>query len=150
MRVSRVAGLPALIGVSQSASRLLFWGTTRSPASARWDLGLVWVVPLSLVTYLAADGVALLAVFVVLYGAGNGIVTILRGLLVPDHVSEVDVGALNGLIALPAALGRAAGPWLLALAWQIGDGYREGVALLLLLASASAVALAMTHRKRTH
>lgn len=142
------AWLPALIGVAQSASRLLFLGTTRASAKGNWDLLLAWIVPASLLAYLVADSLWMLGAFVVLYGAGNGIVTILRGLIVADRVSNDDVGALNGLIGVPSAIGRGIAPWMLAALWNAAAGYRIGMAVLLGLACTSAIALALTYRVR--
>ena len=43
---------------------------------------------------------ASLAVFAVIYGAANGVMTIVRGLAVPELVAKQAYGELNGILAL--------------------------------------------------
>jgi MFS family permease len=77
----------------------------------------------------SAHPVALLA-FALLFGAGNGLVTIVRGGLVPEYFGRQHVGRIGGSLSAISLLARAIAP--LAAAWLllVLPGYRE---LLLLL-----------------
>jgi hypothetical protein len=41
-------------------------------------------------------------VFAIIYGAANGVMTIVRGLAIPEMVTKRSYGELKGLLALPA------------------------------------------------
>jgi hypothetical protein len=62
-------------------------------------------------------------VFVVLYGLGNGMNTIVKGTAMAQYVSRAHVGQLNGLLGMPIALARAAAPLTLGLLWSPQQGY---------------------------
>ena len=62
-------------------------------------------------------------VFVVLYGLGNGMNTIVKGTAMAQYVSRAHVGRLNGLLGLPTALARATAPLTLGLLWSPEHGY---------------------------
>ena len=65
--------------------------------------------------------------FVLLYGMGNGMITIVKGTAMAQYVSAAHVGQLNGLLGLPIALARAAAPWIVGLLWSPTAGYRWGL-----------------------
>ncbi len=85
---------------------------------------------------------ALLA-FAVLFGAGNGLVAIVRGGLVPEYFGRTHVGRVGGVISGISLMARAAAP--LAAAWLLLalPGYRELMALLAACAAAAWLALFM-------
>jgi MFS family permease len=156
------AGLPsgwvlfaaAAIGVLQVLGRLLlFLSDTRLSLhrSNRWVPGLV---PLGLLMLWlgsahgdrgGSDGVTgalvVAALFVLFYGMGNGMLTIVKGTVVAQYVSHAHVGRLNGVVHLPMALARAAAPWLLGLMWQPEQGYRTGLLVLVALSCVGVAAL---------
>jgi hypothetical protein len=80
-------------------------------------------------------------VFIVLFGLGNGMNTIVKGTAFAQYVSRDHVGQLNGLIGLPIALARACGPWALGLMWLPQDGYRLGLQWMLLFSVLGVAAL---------
>lgn len=65
---------------------------------------------------------ALVIVFVVLHGAGNGINSIVRPLLTAQLLGRKNFGLISGITALPFIGGVALGPSIGALIWQQG-GY---------------------------
>jgi MFS family permease len=91
----------------------------------------------------------LIAVFFVLFGASNGMMTILRALLPPELFGPADYGAIQGVIAMPATFAKAAGPFLLAAVWSWtgATGPVLGLAVMLALASALVFALAVAPSK---
>ena len=92
------------------------------------------LVPLGLLCWVAgglATWSALL--FVLFYGLGNGLNTIVKGTAMAQYVSREHVGQLNGILGVPLAMGRAVAPWALGLMWTPEEGYTQGLRCLLLI-----------------
>lgn len=100
------------------------------------------------VVTLSSRPIALLA-FAVLFGAGNGLVAIVRGGLVPEYFGRTHVGRVGGVISGISLMARAAAP--LATAWLLLalPGYRELMALLALCAAAAWLALLVARPPRS-
>ncbi|MGY8705963.1 MFS transporter [Bradyrhizobium sp. 18BD] len=111
-----------LVGPAQVGARLLeagFLGRFHPLLSARLAMLLN---PIGVVT-LIAGGSLFAPVFAVLYGAGNGIITIARGTLPLALFGPVGFGKRVGMISLPSRLTGAAAPLLLGLMVEyIGRG----------------------------
>lgn len=127
--------LPASIGALQVLGRIVLHAGDRwldVDATNRWAPALI---PLALFALVAGQGwwLAVLA-FALLYGIGNGMLTIVRGTVLANYVSTAQVGALNGALGVPLALARAAAPLLVGLLWTPAHGYAPGLVLLLALA----------------
>jgi MFS family permease len=106
------------------------------------------LIPLGLVALLAGAGhpwAALL--FVLLYGLGNGMLTIVKGTAIAQYVNRDHVASLNGALGLPTALARALAPWLLGLLWSQDSGYTRGLWLLLSMSLAAVLALLLAQRR---
>jgi MFS family permease len=73
--------------------------------------------------------------FVLLYGLGNGMLTIVKGTAIAQYVSREHVASLNGALGLPTAIARAVAPLLLGLLWTRDAGYRWGLPCCWLSAS---------------
>ena len=127
--------LPASIGVLQVLGRILLYAGDKwldVDATNHWAPALI---PLALLALLAGSGQWIAAlVFALLYGVGNGMLTIVRGTVMARYVSVAHVGALNGAIGVPLALARAATPLLVGLLWTPARGYVPGLVLLVALA----------------
>jgi MFS family permease len=143
-----VIALPAAIGVVQVLGRLLLFFFEH-----RFDLHLAnrlipLLMPLALATLIAgATTPAGGLLFVLLYGLGNGMLTIVKGTAVAQYVSRQHVAALNGALGLPQAVARAIAPLALGLLWSPQAGYRWGLALLLLAGIVAALALVLAQRR---
>ncbi len=119
-----VIAIPAAIGVIQVVGRLLLFVFERYwdvHAANRW---IPTLIPVGVLVLLVGglNPVASL-VFVVLYGLGNGMNTIVKGTAMAQYVSRTHVGQLNGLLGVPIALARAAAPLTLGLLWSPQHGY---------------------------
>jgi MFS family permease len=148
LREAWVIAIPATIGVVQVLGRLLLYFFEH-----RFDLHLAnrlipVLIPLSLAALIAgaASPVAGL-LFVLLYGLGNGMLTIVKGTAIAQYVNREHVASLNGALGIPTAVARALAPVLLGLLWTREAGYRWGLGLLLAVAVVACVALAMAQRK---
>jgi predicted MFS family arabinose efflux permease len=143
-----VIAVPASIGVIQVLGRLLLYFFEH-----RFDLHLAnrlipWLIPLGLAALLSAGGhPALALLFVLLYGLGNGMLTIVKGTAIAQYVNREHVASLNGALGLPMALSRAMAPWLLGLLWSAQAGYVWGLWLLLAASVLSALALLLAQRR---
>jgi predicted MFS family arabinose efflux permease len=127
----------ALIGPSQVGARLLEFGLLRKVhpllsarlAAAMHPLG---------VALFALFGAPAAAVFGILHGAGNGILTIAKGTLPLVIFGPHGYGHRQGLLMVPARVAQALSPWLFGLAldrWGAGAlGVSAAIGVLALLA----------------
>jgi predicted MFS family arabinose efflux permease len=76
----------------------------------------------------------------ILYGAANGVMTIVRGIAIPEMVSPHAYGAINGALAVPMILARAAAPLAAAALWTLSGNY--GVVMVAVFAMACCMAVA--------
>jgi len=151
MREAWVIAIPASIGVIQVLGRLLLFFFEH-----HFDLHLAnriipCLLPLGLIALLAAPlfGTAQLGVvllFVLLYGMGNGMLTIVKGTAIAQYVNRDHVATLNGALGLPLALSRAGAPLLVGLLWSPASGYTSALWLLLAMSVAGVVALMLAQR----
>ena len=142
MAESWALAVPASIGVLQVVGRLgLYLAEHRVDVhiTNRWATVLI---PLGFVMLLIGAGHGLWGVlFVVCYGLGNGMLTIVKGTVMAQYVSREHMGSLNGLLGLPMALARAAAPWLMGLLWSAEAGYTLGLGLMLVVSVVGVAAL---------
>ena len=105
---------------------------------------IVWLLPLSLITLLLLAlplGAAALAIALagaVLWGTGNGMMTIVKGTAVADLIGAARVATLNGIAAVPSAFMRAAGPFLIAWIWDSTGSVSAALAVMAGVSAASA------------
>ncbi len=146
--------VPASIGVLQVCGRLLLYffesrfdlHTANRVIPALIPLGLVLLVMAPMLgSGPAALGLVLL--FVLFFGTGNGMLTIVKGTAIAQYVSRDHVASLNGALGVPLALARAAAPLALGLMWQPQTGYRNGLILMLVLCALAIAALWQAQRR---
>ncbi len=133
-----VIAVPASIGVLQVLGRLLLYFFEHRLDRHQTNRLIPVFVPLGLLALLLAPWtgpaqLAVLLLFVLLFGMGNGMLTIVKGTAVAEYVSRAHVATLNGALGLPMALARAAAPLLLGVLWRPDGGYTAGLWLLLAL-----------------
>jgi MFS family permease len=87
-----------------------------------------------------------LTVFAVLFGAGNGAMTVVRGALPVEMYGRERYGAIAGALATPGLLARAVGPILTALLWTALGGYEGTTMVLIAVAVLGALAFAYATR----
>jgi MFS family permease len=104
--------------------------------SGRTPRGLALVVmagvPIALALFALADRLPGLIAFSIVFGLANGLVTIVRGSLVPDYFGREHVGRISGAMSAMGLLGRAAAPF--AIAWLLVPLRAYGPVLWLLCA----------------
>jgi hypothetical protein len=152
LKESWVIAMVAIIGVIQVIGRLLLYFFEH-----RLDLHLSnrlipCLIPLGLLVLLSVplwpqqQEVAAVLLFVLLYGLGNGMLTIVKGTVIAQYVNRDQVASLNGALGLPTALARAAAPLLLGGLWSVQAGYRDGLWLMFALSLIGVLALMLAQR----
>jgi predicted MFS family arabinose efflux permease len=130
----------ALVGPAQVAGRVAVWWLARDRSIRGIGMATVVALPASLVVLLnLRSSFASVAVFSVVYGAANGVMTIVRGLAVPEMVTKKAYGELNGILAVPGAVARAAAPVAAAALWSVAGSYDAVLRVALAVAIVSAV-----------
>lgn len=80
---------------------------------------------------LLPPGSWLVAAFAVLFGASNGMMTIVRALLPPELFGRESYGTVQGMIAMPVRLTTAAAPFLFGALWAWWGSYMSVMILCL-------------------
>jgi MFS family permease len=145
-----VIAVPASMGVIQVIGRALLYFFEQHFDVHLANRIIPSLLPLGLLALLAAPwfaaqdaglGAALMLVFVLLYGIGNGMNTIVKGTVIAEYVDRRHVASLNGALGIPTALSRAAAPLALGLLWSREAGYSLGLWMLLAMSCIGLAAL---------
>ncbi|WP_188408377.1 MFS transporter [Agaricicola taiwanensis] len=98
------------VGPAQVAGRLAF--VTFGKRLRPHPLGMVILcgLPLSFGLFAFASTTAELIIFAVLFGAANGLVSIIRGSLLPEYFGRTSLGRIGGAMSAVALLARAIAP----------------------------------------
>jgi predicted MFS family arabinose efflux permease len=119
-----VVSIIAVIGPAQVAGRVAIW--VFMPTAPVRSVGsiVVAVFPLVVLGYIfAPPEVLVIAVIAACYGAANGMITIVRGLAVPEMLSRNAYGAINGALIAPSHFVQALAPLAAASIWAATSGY---------------------------
>jgi MFS family permease len=137
-----VIAIPASIGAIQVLGRVLqFFFEHRFDVHAA-NRVIPTLIPVGIAFLIAGAGHAWAAlVFVIFYGLGNGMMTIVRGTAIAQYVSRENIASLNGALGVPSAIARAITPWLMGALWTAQAGYTWGLAVLLVIGVLSTAAL---------
>jgi len=126
------------IGPAQVAGRLLYAWVGRAWSLRRLGLVVLVGLPVSFALFALARSVWVLWLFAAVFGAANGLITIVRGGLIPETFGRAQVGRIGGAMSAIGLLARAAAPVAAAGLLLALGGYRE---LVLLLAALGVVAV---------
>lgn len=115
------------VGPAQVAGRLVYAAVGRGWSLRR--LGVVVLIGLPVGTLFFALGhtLPMLLVFALVFGMSNGLVTIVRGGLVPQYFGRTHVGRIGGAMSGIGLLSRAAAPLMAAWMLLMVPGYTEVV-----------------------
>ena len=135
-------------GPAQVAGRLVF-----ASLGQRWTLRALGLVVLAGATlafllFALANAVWTLWLFAALFGAANGLITIVRGGLIPETFGRAHVGRIGGAMSAIGLMARAAAPVAAALLLLALGGYRELMLLIALLGAVAMVAFWMARKAR--
>ncbi|MGE0653306.1 MAG: MFS transporter, partial [Alphaproteobacteria bacterium] len=113
-----------VIGPAQVAGRILIRAFAAEATVKTLGSAVVVVFPLAVVGFAyAPPAVLVIAAVAAFYGAANGMITIVRGMAVPEMVSRDGYGAVNGSLVAPMNIMTALAPLGAALLWEASGGY---------------------------
>lgn len=138
-----------VIGPAQVGGRiLLLFGRRIETVATGYIVMSLFVLGMLLLVFFP-DVVPLLFAMAAIYGAANGMMTILRGTSVPELLGRDGFGAISGALTLPASIAAAIAPSLAALIWQVTGGYAAVIftMLLAMMISAAGFVFAVKARK---
>lgn len=140
--ISTADGLVVLmtVGPAQVAGRLLYAAVGRGWSLRRLGALVLAALPVAMALFALGRSLAALLVFAVVFGVANGLVTIVRGGLVPLYFGRSHVGRIGGLMSGIGLVARATAPLAAtALLWVL-PGYRELMGVLSALGVAAVLA----------
>jgi MFS family permease len=154
VEIGVVMAIIALIGPMQVVGRVLLMAGQRHVTTVQLGAGIYFAFPISMAMLaLGINDVYGLILFAILYGVANGLLTILRGMAVPEFIGPEGYGVVSGALTMPTNLMRAAGPLLAAFAWShLGNSYTPvlwGLTAIMLVAATGFAAAVALSRKRS-
>ena len=135
-------------GPAQVVGRVAYLGVGRWLSPRALGLWVLAGLPLSLAIFALAHRTFALLVFALLFGLVNGLVTIVRGNVVPDYFGRRHVGRISGAMNAVALSARAIAPVATAWLLLVLPGYRELWLLLAAVGAAAVVAFALARSPR--
>ena len=113
-----VMAIIALIGPMQVVGRVLLMVGQRHITTIQLGAGIYFAFPIAMAMLaVGISDVYGLILFAIIYGVANGLITILRGMAVPEFIGPEGYGVVSGALTMPTNLMRAAGPVIASLAW---------------------------------
>jgi MFS family permease len=152
VEIGVVMAIIALIGPMQVVGRVLLMAGQRHISTIQLGALIYFAFPVSMA--MLATGISDvygLILFAIIYGVANGLVTILRGMAVPEFIGPEGYGVVTGALTMPTNIMRAAGPLMASFAWSAYHGYTTvlwGLAAIMLVAAAGFAAAALLSRKK--
>ena len=149
LTATQAAAFGALIGPMQVLGRLTEMVSGGRAAPSRVGMIAMGLLPASLLLLvIAGTSVWGFVAFAVLYGAGNGVMTIVRGTIPVELYGRDHYGAVNGALAAPVLIAKAAGPLVAAFALVVAHSYDTVTLWLAAAAASSMLFFALALRRR--
>lgn len=146
-----IMAIIALIGPMQVVGRVLLLVGQRHITTIQLGAGIYFAFPIAMgMLALGITDVYGLILFAIIYGVANGLLTILRGMAVPEFIGPEGYGVVSGALTMPTNVMRAAGPLLASVAWGAFGGYTAvlwGLAGIMLIAAAGFAAAAFLSKR---
>ena len=151
VEIGVVMAIIALIGPMQVVGRVLLMAGQRHITTIQLGALIYFAFPISMAMLASGiDHVYGLILFAIVYGVANGLVTILRGMAVPEFIGPEGYGIVTGALTMPTNVMRAVGPLSAALAWSAFGGYTPvlwGLAGIMLIAALGFAAAALLSKR---
>lgn len=141
--------IASMVGPMQVAGRLAQFGLGDALDIRRLSRIVFAMLPIAMAILLIAPSQSLfIGFFVVAYGVGMGIQTILRGTAMPELFGRDNYAALSNLLSAPGVAARAVSPFLASLIVVGFGGYLALEWTLLIAAIASTIAICIATRRK--
>ena len=136
----------SFIGPMQVAGRLTMMVVEKHVSNHGIAIGCFVAMMLSVLLLIGAGtSPTLLVGFVILFGGGYGVVSIIRPVIARDILGEHNFGAKSGALALLYLAGSASAPYLGSLIWELG-GYPTVLPSLIVIALFGLILYMLSHR----
>jgi hypothetical protein len=153
VEIGVVMAIIALIGPMQVVGRVLLMAAQNRISTIQLGAGIYFAFPVSMAMLaMGISDVYGLILFAIIYGVANGLVTILRGMAVPEFIGPEGYGVVSGALTMPTNIMRAAGPLMGAFAWSASGNYTPvlwGLTAIMLVAAAGFAAAAILSKKES-
>lgn len=114
----------AMVGPAQVVARAAWYVFGRALPMTTLGIIVVLALPLSVLLLMAVGTSAVgLMSFALLYGAANGMMTILRGTAIQELLWTQGYGALSGMLSMPSNLAKGLAPIAVAGIWSVTMTY---------------------------
>ena len=134
------------VGPAQVLGRVVWLGVGRWIGQRALGLAVLGAFPLALAIFAWGERLPVLVAFALLFGIVNGLVTIVRGNVVPEYFGRAHVGRISGAMSAIALFSRAAAPLATAGLLMVLPSYREVLLVLCLLGVGTWLAYAAARR----
>jgi MFS family permease len=149
LSAAHAAWVGALIGPMQVTGRVLEYTLLSRWSPSRVGSLAMWMLPASLgLLALVVPQLGVMAAFALLYGMGNGVMTIVRGATPVELYGRERYGAINGAMATPVLVAKAAGPIFASLVLTATGSLLQVLLFLAAIGAISAVVFSLTVRRR--
>jgi MFS family permease len=135
-----------LLGAGSVGGRILVTVLGRRRPLATTTGAIFAVQALAVGILVLADGPAGVVAFVVLFGLGVGLISLARAALVADLYGVAAYASINGVLAVPLTMARAAAPVAAAALHAATGSYRLVLVAVALCASFASLAMARAHQ----
>jgi predicted MFS family arabinose efflux permease len=124
LNATGVVTVMAVIGPAQVAGRVVIWAFAPTAPVRLVGSIIVIIFPLAVIGFAyAPPEILMIGVVAAFYGAANGMMTIVRGLAVPEMLSGQAYGSINGALVAPMHFVQAVAPLAAASVWAATGGY---------------------------
>ncbi len=132
--------LAAIVGPMQVAGRIAEYTVGARFRATQIAMIAFMLLPVALIVLrFAGLQWGLVLVFIAFYGASNGVMTIVRGIIPAELFGRDRYGAVNGALAAPVLASRSLGPLVAAVIWSAAGGYDAVIWTLAAVGLVSAV-----------
>lgn len=119
-----VVAAMTIIGPAQVAGRVFIMAFGKQATATRIGSIVVIGFPVAMAMFAWAPAEFwFVAIAALIYGAANGIMTIVRGIAIPEMISREAYGAINGALVVPMTVSRALSPLAAAALWSATGSY---------------------------
>jgi len=124
LSIQEIIIILAVMGPSQVLGRLLIGFLGSNISILQLGILTTAVLPLTFFSFaLLPTNIWIFIPFIILFGAATGIMTIVKGLAIPELLTREAYGAINGAMNIPIKLIKAASPAIAALVWMMTTSY---------------------------
>ncbi len=131
-----VVAAMTFIGPAQVAGRVFIMALGKHATARRIGSMVVIGFPIAMGLFAWAPAEFwFVAVAALIYGAANGIMTIVRGIAILEMISKEAYGAINGALVVPMTVSRALSPLAAAALWSVSGSHATTMTAVVALAA---------------